>query len=132
VLVVDDNEVNRKVACRMLERLGWRCVIATNGAEAIQAWRRGGIALILMDCQMPVLDGYEATRQIRALEGATARTPIVALTAHAMADAGVACRTAGMDDYLPKPLERSALERVLRSYLDARPPALPVGESAVG
>ena len=120
VLVVDDNEVNRKVACRMLERLGWPYSVATNGAEAVLAWQNGRVALILMDCQMPVLDGYAATRQIRTMEGTGPRTPIVAVTAHAVGDAQEACRDAGMDDYLAKPLERMALARMLAKHLPGR------------
>lgn len=117
VLVVDDNEVNRKVACRMVERMNLLVATAADGAEAVAAWKQGGIDLILMDCQMPVLDGYDATRQIRACELPGEHIPIIALTAHAMKDAEVACHAAGMDDYLAKPLERLALATTLARFL---------------
>lgn len=117
VLVVDDNEVNQRVARRMLQQLGFDATTAANGAEAIAAWEQGGLALILMDCQMPVLDGYAAAEQIRSREIDGSRIPIIALTAHAMKDAEVACRAAGMDDYLAKPLERTALRAALEKFL---------------
>ncbi|MFC4313801.1 ATP-binding protein [Steroidobacter flavus] len=133
ILVVDDNEVNRKVARRMLERMGFEVITAADGAEALAVWEQGGLALILMDCQMPVLDGYAATAEIRKREPAGQRIPIVALTAHAMKDAQEACSAAGMDEYLAKPLERAALAAMLDRYLtraaapkpSAPPPAAP-------
>lgn len=119
---MDDNEVNRKVACRMLERMNLQVLTATNGAEAVAMWKQGGIGIILMDCQMPVLDGYAATREIRACELSGQHVPIIALTAHAMKDDELACRAAGMDDYLAKPLERAALSAVLAKYLQGAAP----------
>ncbi|HKU17614.1 MAG TPA: two-component regulator propeller domain-containing protein [Steroidobacteraceae bacterium] len=127
ILLAEDNVVNQKVATRVLEREGFLVDVAVDGREAVDAWRRGTYDLILMDCQMPQLDGYEATREIRREEremGAVSRTPIIALTAHAMKGADEDCRRAGMDDYLTKPLDRAQLMKLLRTYLpglDAEP-----------
>jgi CheY-like chemotaxis protein len=90
-----------------------------NGQAAVTAWRDGHYDLILMDCQMPILDGYEATREIRALEAGQRRIPIVALTAHAMKDDDVKCLAAGMDHHLTKPLDREQLQACLDHYFDA-------------
>ena len=117
VLLVEDNPVNQKVASRMLEKLGCRVDVAQNGREALDAWARARYALILMDCQMPELDGYEATREIRRREGAGRHIPIVALTAHAMAGADLECKAAGMDDYISKPIDRERLRRCVDQYL---------------
>jgi signal transduction histidine kinase/DNA-binding response OmpR family regulator len=119
VLLAEDNEVNQKVARRMLNNLGYRVDVVSNGREAINAWAGGSYDLILMDCQMPELDGYEATREIRRREGAERHIPIVALTAHAMSDAELACRAAGMDDYVTKPIDRERLTNCLQHYLGA-------------
>jgi two-component system, sensor histidine kinase and response regulator len=100
ILVADDNVVNQKVAGRLLEKLGHDVHIAADGREALTAWKTGSYDLILIDCQMPELDGYQATRQIRRLEAGPRRVPIVALTAHAMKGADQECLEAGMDDYL--------------------------------
>ena len=118
ILLAEDNVVNEKVACRTLERLGYRVEVARNGRDAVDAWATGRFDLILMDCQMPVLDGYEAAREIRARETAGQRIPIVALTAHAMKDDDLKCKAAGMDDYITKPLDREGLQRGLRRWLE--------------
>jgi PAS domain S-box-containing protein len=117
VLIAEDTLVNQKVARRMVEKLGYAVDIVNNGKEALAAWQSGRYDLILMDCQMPELDGYEATREIRRLEASGRRIPIVALTAHAMKDADVECKEAGMDEYLSKPIDRDQLQAVLASYL---------------
>jgi signal transduction histidine kinase/AmiR/NasT family two-component response regulator/HPt (histidine-containing phosphotransfer) domain-containing protein len=117
ILIAEDNAVNRKVACRVVEKLGYRVHAVNNGREAITAWENGHCDLILMDCQMPVLDGYEATREIRLREQSGQHVPIVALTAHAMKGAELDCRTAGMDEYLTKPIDREALEACLERWL---------------
>jgi signal transduction histidine kinase/ligand-binding sensor domain-containing protein/ActR/RegA family two-component response regulator len=120
ILLAEDNLVNQKIACRMLEKAGHHVEVAINGREAIEAWQRGGYNLILMDCQMPELDGYEATREIRQREAESAtgeHIPIIALTAHAMKGAADECRVAGMDDHLTKPLDREELQRCLVTHL---------------
>jgi len=120
ILLAEDNVVNEKVATRFLERLGYVVHAVPNGREAVDAWARGGYDLVLMDCQMPVLDGYAATREIRARENGGARIPIVALTANAMKKDELECRQAGMDDHLAKPLNREALARCLAQHLDVK------------
>jgi len=119
ILVAEDNAVNQKVARFLLVKLGYDVDMVANGLEAVEAWKSGLYDAILMDCQMPVLDGYAASREIRRLESAsTPRTPIIALTAHAIKGADLECRAAGMDDYVSKPIDReqlrTSLERVLR------------------
>jgi len=117
VLLVEDNVINRKVATRMLERLGARLEVAENGAEAIAATQRTRFDLVLMDCQMPVVDGFEATRSIRAREaGSDVRLPILALTAHALPGDRERCLAAGMDDYLTKPIRMKELARALGQW----------------
>jgi CheY-like chemotaxis protein len=118
ILLAEDNAVNQKVACRTLEKLGYRVDIAQDGDAAVKAWESGRYDLILMDCQMPVLDGYEATREIRRRETAGQRIPIIALTAHAMKGADIACKEAGMDEHLTKPINRVELDACLQRYLN--------------
>ncbi|HTD75671.1 MAG TPA: response regulator [Steroidobacteraceae bacterium] len=119
ILLAEDNPVNEKVATHTLRRLGYEVHAVANGQAAVAAWREGRYDLILMDCQMPILDGYEATREIRALEAGRRRIPIVALTAHAMKDDDVKCMAAGMDHHLTKPLDRERLQACLDHYFDA-------------
>jgi len=116
VLLVEDNVVNQKVGQRFLERLGCEVQLAENGQEAVTAWQHGLFRLVLMDVQMPVMDGYTATRQIRDLEGGRSRTPIVALTANAMTGQLERCLQCGMDGLLTKPLEPARLEEVLDRF----------------
>ncbi len=103
VLLAEDNPVNRRLVVRMLEKAGHEVDCAENGEEAVAAARAGGYDLVLMDCQMPVLDGYEATRRIRELPGEKGRVPILALTADALQGTRERCLACGMDDYLAKP-----------------------------
>jgi signal transduction histidine kinase/CheY-like chemotaxis protein len=118
ILLAEDNPVNEKVATHTLRRLGYEVHAVANGQDAVAAWQSGRYDLILMDCQMPVLDGYEATREIRALEAGTRRIPIVALTAHAMKDDDAKCMAAGMDHHLTKPLDRERLQACLDQIFD--------------
>jgi CheY-like chemotaxis protein len=117
VLLAEDNVVNQKVAARLLEKLGHSVEVTSNGAEALAAFTRGAFDLILMDVQMPVMDGYGATLAIRAAEqGTGSRVPIVALTAHAMKGDREICLKAGMDDYLGKPIRPRELSAVLERW----------------
>jgi len=126
VLLVEDNPVNRAVARSMLTRLGVACEIAGDGQAAVTAYRTGRYDAILMDCQMPVMDGYEATRAIRAIEKARAagrfapRTPIIALTANAQYADRDAALAAGMDDWLTKPFKAEQLGELLQRWVQAR------------
>jgi CheY-like chemotaxis protein len=117
ILLAEDNAVNEKVATRALRAMGFRVDAVSNGRAAVAAWETGLYDLILMDCQMPELDGYEATMEIRRRERGMRRIPIVALTAHAMKDDDLKCKAAGMDDYLTKPLDRKRLQSCLDQYL---------------
>jgi PAS domain S-box-containing protein len=113
VLVVEDNATNQKVATYLLRKLGLDLQLAANGAEAIEVWRAGGFDLILMDCQMPEMDGFQATQIIRETAPPGTHVPIVALTANAMEGDRERCLRAGMDDYVPKPLTKAAVHAVL-------------------
>ena len=117
VLVAEDNPTNRRVTFAMLDRLGIRAEMANNGVEAVQAWRRGGYDLILMDCQMPEMDGYQACREIRKAEEEGEHIPVVAMTAHAMSRDRNRALDAGMDDYLMKPVRIGDLSQMLERWL---------------
>jgi CheY-like chemotaxis protein len=119
VLVVDDNVVNRRVAHLQLVRLGFRVAEAENGREALSRIAAAAPAAILMDIEMPIMDGYEATRRLRDSERGGARVPVIALTAHAVAGYRERVIRAGMDDYLTKPLRRDELHATLRRVLPA-------------
>ncbi|MCA1957097.1 MAG: response regulator, partial [Nitrospira sp.] len=147
LLVVDDNPVNQKVAVRMLEKLGYRADVAGNGHEALAALARRPYDIVFMDCQMPEMDGFEATRRIRELETAPLsvasdhtsphlsspqppgdtlpttkhrRVPIIAMTANAMEADRQQCLACGMNDFISKPISREDLERVLSQWLTAK------------
>ncbi len=117
LLIVDDNPINQKILERALFRLGFRSDISGNGREAVEAVQRQPYALVLMDCMMPVMDGFEATRQIRALGGPNGKVPIVAFTADTTSGTRERCFDAGMDDYLSKPLDFAALQGTLGRWL---------------
>lgn len=112
VLVADDNPVNQMVASLTLQKLGYTATVVANGRQAVKAWRAGTFCAILMDCQMPEMDGFQATREIRSRETG-ARVPILAMTASDIPDDRRKCREAGMDGYLTKPLNAEKLVTVL-------------------
>lgn len=120
VLLVEDNEVNQLISEEMLKRLGCKVTLACNGAEAIDKFLSQSFDLILMDCNMPVMDGFEATKQIRILEqqSNTPQTPIVALTAHAFEEIKKQCIDAGMYEYLSKPFNQMQLNQILKKFIN--------------
>lgn len=119
ILLAEDNPVNQTVAMKMLEKYGCRVTVANNGEEAVKHLKQRNFDLVFMDCQMPIMDGYEAARTIRKLEEHQnrMRLPIVAFTAHAMRGDDKKCIEAGMDDFITKPVRQSDLERVLMQWL---------------
>ncbi|MDZ4324171.1 MAG: response regulator, partial [Pseudomonas sp.] len=116
VLLVDDNPVNQTVIEAMLRSLGFTVSVATDGAQAVQSAKSLIFEAILMDCRLPIIDGYEATRQIRLLPGC-ADLPIIALTANALQGDREACLSAGMNDYLAKPFKRTDLQQILQRWV---------------
>ncbi|MGH9264501.1 MAG: response regulator [Acidimicrobiales bacterium] len=119
VLVVEDNVINQTVACGLLARLGYRTDVAVNGREAVEAVARHPYAAVLMDCQMPEMDGYEATHEIRRRECDDRHVPIIAMTASAMDADRDRCIAAGMDDYIAKPVRSEEIESVLERWAGA-------------
>ena len=118
ILVVEDNLINQKMIIRLLERFGYRADLANNGREALTALSRTRYSVVLMDCQMPEMDGFEATVQIRANDRATGRhTPIIAVTAHDMPGDRERCLSAGMDGYVPKPVKADLLRTTLETWV---------------
>ena len=127
ILVAEDNEINQNVAREMLLKMGYDCTCVATGKETVDAALSGRYQLILMDCQMPEMDGYKATREIRAHEAACASTdhpahrlPIIALTAHAISGDRELCLAAGMDDYLPKPVAQEDLREALSKWMPVK------------
>lgn len=116
ILLVEDNEMNRDMLSRRLARKGYTVVLAEDGGEGVAMARAEKPALILMDMSLPVLDGWEATRQLKA-DPATASIPIIALTAHAMSGDETKCRAAGCDDFDTKPVELKRLLRKIQTWL---------------
>ncbi len=126
VLVVEDNAANQKVALLQLRELGLPAHAVGNGIEALEAVARTQYALILMDCQMPEMDGIQATKEIRKMEQQTGkRSPIVAMTAHAMASDRIECLTAGMDDYISKPVTQKKLSQIIERWMPRSPGVSP-------
>ena len=117
VLLAEDNLVNQRVARHTVEKMGYDVDVVKDGREAVDAWETGFYDVILMDCEMPQLDGYGATREIRRRENGKTRIPIIALTAHAIKGADQECYAAGMDDYVTKPIDRERLRRSLERAL---------------
>ena len=132
VLVVEDNEINQLVALGLLEALGYEAVAVDNGAEAVALAGDGDFDAVLMDIQMPGMDGYVAAQRIREAESPPSRTPIIAMTASAMQGERERCLAAGMDDYLSKPVASHRLEAVLAHFLSAPTSAPCAGESEQG
>jgi len=119
ILLAEDNHVNRLIAREMLELLGYEVDVAINGTEAVAAARQRTHSLIFMDCQMPELDGYEASRQIRndESERGLARVPIVALTGNTAEEEREKCLTAGMDDHLCKPFTMGQMKGICAKWI---------------
>lgn len=113
ILLAEDEPINQTLATALLEKLGITVTAVTNGKEALEEMHINSYDLVLMDLQMPELDGFDATRAIRALEGSASATPIVALTAHARVEDKAKCLQVGMDDYLSKPIDSHQLEKTL-------------------
>jgi PAS domain S-box-containing protein len=133
VLVVEDNEINQAVATGFLAKLGYHTDVAANGREALDKIAKNRYGAVLMDCQMPVMDGYTATTELRKREGADRHTPVIAMTAGALAENRERCIAAGMDDFIPKPIDQDALATALRRWIQDTgpgPPAAAGGDQA--
>lgn len=117
VLLAEDNRVNQMVAQAMIKKMGYVCEVAENGVEAVAGVASGRFSLVLMDCQMPEMDGFEATRRIRQLEGPERNIPIVAMTANAMEGDRERCIEAGMNDYVTKPVDPIEFKNAVRKAL---------------
>jgi CheY-like chemotaxis protein len=123
--------VNQKVVLGLLAKLGYRADAVGNGLEAVQAMELVPYDLVIMDCQMPELDGFEATRRIRRLAGSRANVPIVALTANAMQGDRERCLEVGMNDYVTKPVDVGRLSAVMSRWVQAAQTTAPVLDKAV-
>lgn len=121
ILVVEDNEINIKLMQHILSNNGLSCDIAINGQEAIDAFKAKDYDLIFMDCQMPILSGFEATKEIRKIENGKKHTPIVAMTANVIAKDKQNCLDAGMDDFIGKPIKLGFLFNIISKYIEATP-----------
>lgn len=127
VLIVEDNPINQRVAVILANKLGFVADVAGDGSEALNMVRDQDYTLILMDCQMPVMDGFEATRAIRALNTPVSQVPIIAVTANVMEGQRDKCLAAGMNDYLPKPINKDVLRKAVDRWIPKTegPPAEP-------
>ena len=117
ILLVEDDVLNQEVMGAMLRMLGYRTDIATDGAEALQALSSNDYQLILMDCKMPVMDGFEAVNTIRNSAEAWKRIPVIAITANALSGERERCMNAGMDEYLSKPVKMEDLGKMLERFI---------------
>jgi len=115
ILLAEDNLVNQKVVCQNLAKIGYKVDVVGNGAEAVAAWQPGRYQIILMDCQMPVMDGYKATREIRLREHGASHIPIIALTASVLEEDVKKTLAVGCDQHLSKPIKKGILIEALRS-----------------
>jgi PAS domain S-box-containing protein len=125
ILLAEDNPVNRKVACRILQEAGFAVDAVTNGREAVEALEVRAYDVVLMDVQMPEMDGYEATRTIRGMTGERSQTPVLAMTANAMAGDRELCLKSGMDDYISKPVRPEDLRQAVLRWLNPGPMEMP-------
>ena len=134
VLLAEDNPINQKLAKLQLQKLGFEVNVAVNGQDALDAIDAVGFDLIFMDCEMPELDGYEATRELRRREGGLRHTTVVAMTAHTLPSDREKCLAAGMDAYVSKPVMLQALTAVLGELFPTLPsnPAQPSASAKTG
>jgi two-component system, sensor histidine kinase and response regulator len=128
VLLVDDNLVNRTIGAKQLSALGYAVETADGARQGLEIVSKGSSDLVLMDCEMPEMDGYEAVAEIRRREGSTRHTVVIALTAHATVDDRARCLDAGMDDYLSKPVKLQALAEMLETWLRDTPSLMPASD----
>lgn len=128
ILVVEDEPVNRRLLGLIVESLGYNAELCSDGHQAVAAISRGGFAAVLMDCSMPVIDGFEATRRVRSLPDPASNTPIIAVTAYALEGDRERCIAAGMDDYLTKPVSRDSVRAALASWAPIHQEPVGTGE----
>ncbi|HNJ86908.1 MAG TPA: response regulator, partial [Agitococcus sp.] len=118
ILVAEDNPVNQKVVAKQLAFLGYTCLLADNGKQALALWQQHRFALVITDCHMPEMDGFELTKAIRHQESVNQQScPIIAFTANALRGEAERCLSAGMNDYLSKPVEIQSLKRMLNKWM---------------
>jgi CheY-like chemotaxis protein len=127
ILLAEDNTTNQTVATRLLEKMGFGVVVVANGREAVRALETDRFDLVFMDVQMPVMDGFDATRAIRSLESAVLnrRVPVIAMTAHALKGDRERCLAVGMDDYVSKPIDPKELAKVTERWVGPLPELVP-------
>ena len=120
ILVVEDHAISQKVLVAQLKHLGYECITADTGEKAVLLFKEKHFAAVLMDCNLPGIDGFQATEQMREHEMGNGRTPIVAVTAITDASIHERCRQAGMDDFLPKPVRAGELKAMLEKWVEKR------------